>query len=237
MAIDITEIQWAENTVTDPVTGAANKQEPTTGVKGSGLVRDESLLRDNLNYQFSKYAEFLGDLQTQIDNLVLATPVQQAILEQIYHVGSHYLSDDPQSPADRFGFGTWSQIKGKFITSIDENDTQFDGVGEVGGSKTHSHTNTFSTGAAGDHLHTVSNVWSGTRQQIDGGLPEPSFTSRLVVGSGKTEIAEKLESLAHIGSPEPTTSAGSHTHSIQGGIDTASSLPPYRTLYWWTRTA
>ena len=90
MAINIEEIRWASSDVNDPVTGAANKQEPTGGVKSSGLVRNEALLRDNLNYQFDKYADFFQDLQNQIDALTLSAST--GVLTTIYHVGSHYLS-------------------------------------------------------------------------------------------------------------------------------------------------
>lgn len=64
----------------------------------------------------------------------------------IYPVGSVYINaSDSTSPATLFGFGTWSALgAGKVIVGIDSGDTDFDTIGETGGSKTSAHTHTIS---------------------------------------------------------------------------------------------
>ena len=52
--------EWASNEEFDPVTGAANKVEPTPSYKGSGLLRNEALIRSYLNYELDLIAEWVN---------------------------------------------------------------------------------------------------------------------------------------------------------------------------------
>lgn len=234
MAINTDDIKWASNDVTDPITGGANKVQPTAEFQNDGLKANEPLAMEYINYMWDKNHEQHVDLQNQINALVLSTG--SAIIEQIYHVGSYYFSDSSQSPSARFGFGTWERVKGKFIVGLDEDDTNFNSAGKVGGSKTHTHTNNITINSAGNHTHEVAEDGWGSVQS-GGGLPEPSYNGTLVTGAGKTEISELLESLGHATGSNTTTSSGGHTHTTSGGINAASSLPPFRSAYVWVRTA
>lgn len=234
MAINPNEIKWADTDVNDPTTGAPNKVAPTAEFQNDGLKRNEPLSRPYLNYQFDKYHEFFTDLQDQINSL--ATSTSSSLLQQIYHVGAYYMSDDSQSPAARFGFGTWERVKGKFIVGLDEADTSFDAAGKTGGAKTHTHTNNLTINSAGEHGHTVSRDGWGA-EQASGELPNPTTSGRLVTGSGKTDKGEDAEELAHASGSQSTSSDGSHTHTMSGGINSAGNVPPYITTYIWKRTA
>lgn len=234
MAINPNEVKWADNDVNDPVTNAPNKVAPTAEFQNDGLKRGEPVPRPYMNYMFDKYHEMFTDLQNQLDTLVVNSG--SALLETIYHVGSYYMSDSSQSPASRFGFGTWERIQGKFLVGVSDSDSDFNAAGKTGGSKTHSHTNNLSINSAGAHTHEVSDEDWGSLQS-NGGLPEPSTSGKLVTGSGFTEISEKLESLSHSTGSQTTTTSGSHTHTMSGGINSASNVPPYIAAYIWKRTA
>lgn len=235
MAINTNEIKWASQDVNDPLSGAPNKVAPTAEFQNDGLKRNEAPPRAYLNYQFDKYHEFFADLQAQID--ALAVSAGAALLEQIFHVGAVYISASSQSPASRFGFGTWERIKGKMIVGVDENDTDYNAAGKTGGSKTHSHSNNLSINSAGSHTHEVSHDNWGNTQSASGHLPEPSVSGRLVTGSGKSEQEENLESLAHANGSQSTSTSGAHTHTMSGGINSSSNVSPYISEYMWVRVA
>ncbi len=235
MAINANDIKWATNDVNDPVTGLPNKVQPTAEFQNDGLKMNEPLARAHLNYMLDKNYEQHADLQAQID--ALAVSAGQALLEQIYHVGSIYISANSQSPATRFNFGTWERVKGKFIVGVDENDSDFNASGKVGGNKTHSHGNTLATSSAGEHAHTVDRDGWGSVQDSNNHLPEPTTQGRLITGSGRIEDSEDLESLGHAANNGSTSSTGTHTHTITGGINSASNVPPYVAYYVWQRTS
>lgn len=67
------------------------------------------------------------------------------LLDVIYPVGSYYETSDTNfNPNNAWG-GTWQEdTKGRVLVAYDSDDTSFDNVGEIGGSKyleTHHHTN------------------------------------------------------------------------------------------------
>ncbi len=235
MAINTNEIKWADNSVTDPTTNAPNKVAPTAEFQNDGLKRNEPLARAHVNYMFDKYHEMFTDLQAQLDSLAVSAGA--ALLEQIFHVGAVYISASSQSPASRFGFGTWERIKGKMIVGVDEADSDYNAAGKTGGSKTHSHSNNLTINSAGAHVHEVSNDNWGSTQSVSGHLPEPSTSGRLVTGSGKSESEENLESLAHANGSNTTSTSGSHTHTMSGGINSSSNVSPYIAQYIYVRVA
>jgi hypothetical protein len=86
------------------------------------------------------------------------TAFVQAALQAIYPVGSVYINATvAANPATLLGFGTWTTVgDGKVLVNQDTGDTDFDVLGETGGSKSSvsSHTHTFTTGAeSANHTH------------------------------------------------------------------------------------
>lgn len=216
MTINADNVKWADQSVNDPVTGLPNKVQPTAEFQNDGLKAGEPLRRDYLNYMFDEHHNMFADLQQQINDLVL-TDVGGAVLQQIYHVGAYYMSDSSQSPSDRFGFGTWERVKGKFIVGMDEGDSDFNAAGKTGGSKTHSHSNNITINSAGSHTHEV---------EFDADVGAPRN-----VGSGSTHLEPPY------GSSFTTSTSGNHTHSTSGGINASSNVPPFRAAYIYVRTA
>ncbi|UNY40524.1 tail fiber protein [Pararheinheimera phage vB_PsoM_KLER1-1] len=180
-------------------------------------------------------------------------------------------------PADLFGYGTWLRVaEGRAIFGYNSGDSDHNTIGQLGGSKTHTHTGTTatagshdhgaSTGAGGDHSHSGATGEAGLHNHviprdgwaespINGPLPSPSVSGRLVVGSGSVELGETIESITHAGNDYGTSFVGTHTHSVQNSgthahnitaagvhshtitTNASNSLPPYFTVAMWQRTA
>jgi len=61
----------------------------------------------------------------------------EATLEQLWPVGSLYVSISPTNPALLFGFGTWAAFgAGRCLVGVDPGDTNFDAAEKTAGSKT-----------------------------------------------------------------------------------------------------
>lgn len=50
--------EWASDNINDPVTGAANKIEPTASFKLSGVNRNEAIIRPYLNYELDNLSDW-----------------------------------------------------------------------------------------------------------------------------------------------------------------------------------
>lgn len=247
MAVNLENLRWAESDLTDPITGRPNKNAPDTSFKSSGLNRGEPLPRPFVNYMFDQYHGAFSELQSQIDALVL--DAGQSVLQKAFPIGSLYQSTTSSvSPSDAsvLGFGTWVRIKGKFLVGIDESDSSFDGVGETGGSKTHNHTDTFSVN---NHTLTPSQIPAHTHDYRDryyvessSGVSTATYKEAAPTnynakrGSGNSDN-DNTTFLYIDATTEQTGSSASHNHGISGGVNSASSLPPYQTIYMWKRTA
>ena len=162
--------------------------------------------------------------------------LKKFIMEQMYPVGSIYMSVSSTNPSTHFG-GTWvAWGTGRVPVGVNSNDTNFAIVEKTGGAATvtlttaqmpsHSHgAGTLATNSTGSHTHNLKNqktTWgasSGNKVLID-------------ATSGYTAVTNKA-----------TTSAGAHTHTVSGSTASAgsgsahSNLQPYITCYMWKRTA
>ena len=97
-------------------------------------VQADNTLQDNINAINTGLSPLTGALA-------------QAIIQQIYPVGSLYTTKSATTPSDQLGFGTWVQIEAKTLIGQSDGDTDFDTIGEEGGSKDHTHSfsDTFTT--------------------------------------------------------------------------------------------
>jgi len=235
MAIDAEKLRWASNLVTDNTTGQDNKREPYSSYKNSGQLKGEPIPRQFLNYMFDESQKALVDLQTQIDALVLDAGT--GLIGQIYPVGAYYLTESVTNPSVTLGIGTWTKVEGKFLVGTDSTDPLFDGIGEEGGSKTHTHVNSLSVESGGSHTHTIPNSGFGSTQNGESSLPNPTQIGRNLVGSGLNESGERFESIGYANSTPSTSSHTGHTHTLSGTINNSSNVPPYRALNIWRRTS
>lgn len=229
---------WALQSETSPA-GAPNKVDIPLAFKNSGLQAGEPLYRAYLNENFNLIGLWVRHLEERLDEVVVDP--SSGIINLIFPAGGGiWITETNDDPATRFSLGTWQKIEGRFLVGQKDTDINFDVPGELGGSKTHTHSDTFSINSAGAHSHTVSKDGWGNFQ-FNGGMPEGagtgSVSGRLVTAAAKNEISEKLESLGQAVEDRATDSAGSHTHTLSGGIASASNLPPYHVVNIWKRTA
>lgn len=167
----------------------------------------------------------------------------------LYPVGSIYMSVNNTSPATLFG-GTWTQISGRFLYCTTTSKT-------TGGASTHTHTQGATGTASGNtgattltenqipsHKHYFN--WSQHSNQYsastNGNSNGQSFAN--LTDEGHSLTAQWCyDGNERSGYTSATGGGGSHTHTLNSHTHTnpttasASSLPPYFTVYCWYRTA
>lgn len=170
----------------------------------------------------------------------------QGIGLNAYPVGAVYISTVSTSPATLFG-GSWTQITDKFLYATTTSKT-------TGGASTHSHTQG-ATGASSGSTGGPSNNTSGSTTLTIDQIPSHSHPYNLAYGGtdpakglgyGNT-LAGTFNNAAFVqntgGGKGHTHTLSSHTHSLNSHTHTnpntasASSMPPYFTVYAWYRTA
>ena len=161
--------------------------------------------------QFNSISFDSSGLQTQLNALDTAKTTLTAVFSMIYPVGSIYINAGVStSPATLIGFGTWVRYgEGKVLVSQSGSDTEFDTLGETGGSKTH--TLTVSELPAHTHTHTVQ-----TGRSYSSSIGGPP----IVQGSNNVLIYEQAV-----------------TTSSTGSGQAHNNLQPYIVVYMWRRTA
>lgn len=168
-------------------------------------------------------------------------------LLDVYPIGSIYLSVNNVSPANLFG-GTWEQLKDKFL--LGAGDTY--SVNSTGGSSTHKHTTQ-------NHILTVSEIPAHTHgsKSLIGSVNARPMTN------GTSSAFLNASGIIQLQSPgTPFDSGGfsfantqgqqygmkidaTHEHTSVGGgsghnhgdTASASTMPPYLTVYMWKRVA
>ncbi|MCW2281425.1 phage baseplate protein [Lactococcus lactis] len=134
------------------------------------------------------------------------------ILDMIWPIGSVYTSYENKNPADLFGIGVWTRIKGRFIVGVDEADTSISSAGKTGGEKNH----TLTTDEMPKH---------GVQESV--GIKNASSEAK---GYGLTQAAAFKDRVIINNSGKPT-----YTGSAGGG-KAHNNMPPYIALYMWRRT-
>ncbi len=78
--------------------------------------------------------------------------IRSTIANIIYPVGSIYANySDSVNPSALFGIGTWTRISGRVLVGYEAGDTEFGGLGNTGGAKTH----TLTVAELASHNHTL----------------------------------------------------------------------------------
>ena len=194
----------------------------------------------------------LNDMLTEIKNQGTST-----IRSHIGMVIQSTTLDTEEKVINVYGGTAWTQIEGKMLLGVSESHA----VNTTGGAETHtlsvaeipSHDHTFSgkgssddqgnhthgvgvsgtTGSNGNHSHTASRTGTASA-----GAHTHSFS-----GSGNTSgNGSHTHSFSWSGN---TGSNGSHSHNITvsgtvgktGGGNAFSTMPPYKAVYIWERTA
>lgn len=156
------------------------------------------------------------DLTNYITTEQLDAKVSE-ILQMVYPVGAIYISTVSTSPKTLFGFGTWSQLKNRFL--VGAGDTY--AANATGGEA--KHTLTVAELPKQDGTITMHGTYAGT--------PIAGATG---VFNARSTVSNKYM----------TGGTGTSTNSIDvigytnGGSGTAhNNLPPYLAVYMWKRTA
>lgn len=138
--------------------------------------------------------------------------LKNLLLDNIYPIGSIYMSINNTNPSRLFG-GTWeSWGAGRVPVGVDANDTDFDTVEETGGEKTH----TLTTNEMPSHGHGV--TWA-------------SNCAPWVQAGGYGQITGSATGNAN------RANLGGITVNNAGGGGAHNNLQPYITCYMWKRTA
>ena len=153
-----------------------------------------------------------------------------------YSIGSIYTSTKSTSPATLFG-GTWVQIKDTFLLTAGDTYS----AGSSGGAATHTHTSAAHTHTTAGHTLTTSEMPKHTHASY-GQIPRinDSSVSGTTYGHSSSEASWWFRSVA--GEVQSAGGGASHSHgntgsTTPGATGSSSSLPPYRVVYAWERTA
>lgn len=170
------------------------------------------------------------------------TAFVQAALQAMYPVGSVYINATvATNPATLLGFGTWVTVgDGKVLVNQDTADTDFDVLGETGGSKSsvssHTHTYSSTTGSGGSHSHSINDP-----SHAHGYTVVSTVAGTISYGGGGPGIGGVGSTTAASGTGISINGVSDHTHSVSG--TTASTgysngnLQPYCVVRMWKRTA
>jgi len=136
-----------------------------------------------------------------------APVTKESLLDLVYPVGSIYMSVNATNPSVLFG-GTWERIQDRFLLAAGSTYA----AGASGGSDKHYHS--LSDAAVALINHHDGKFWF---YEIEG-------VSFVASGSGAATGAN-VNAQQSAGIP------------LRGGTDTASTMPPYLSVYIWKRTA
>lgn len=128
-----------------------------------------------------------------------------SILQQVYPVGSVYVSTSSVSPSTLFGFGSWEQIKDTFLLAAGDSHT----AGSIGGEETH----TLTTQEMPRHNHMFA-------------LADPQAGS---LGADYTCINRDAYEVYNKGWADTTIVM------YAGKSAAHNNMPPYLTVYMWKR--
>lgn len=203
-----------------------------TQLDGSGIVSDNDITQVNI-IDGTDGGNAIGDVvemlptaawgQDLADALTLEhdrtgahnSSAIAAIGSILYPVGSIYTNAAVSTnPATLLGFGTWVAFgAGRVPVGVDGSDSDFDTVGETGGSKTHTHT------LSSNGFAKITGIGNNIYQAR---ISEDAYTSNHLQSYSGSAFNQDA-------SPTFGTALG-------GSSDSGSTLQPYITVYMWKRT-
>lgn len=140
--------------------------------------------------------------------------VTPTTLQDVYPVGSIYISTASTNPGTTFGFGTWSAIQGRMLIGADGT--------YAGGSTGGAATVTLSAAEMPVHTH----VQNSHTHTTGSSAIERSY-----------QFGVRNDMLLGAGDMGGATGATTATNQNAGSGAAHNNLPPYLAVYIWTRTA
>ncbi len=193
------------------------------GVENNAVIKNISTENITVGHDIEIQKFSLIDKISEIELKFIT--VERQILENIYPVGSIYISTNTTMPAKLLAIGTWEQIKDRFLyCTTSPNNT--------GGSNNHTHT-------TGNCTLTISQIPSHSHSCSTNGNHNHSISCGNSAGKGKADDADGSRSTAY------TNSSGNHSHTIgntgdggahnHGNTGSSSNMPQYMTVCAWKR--
>ena len=104
--------------------------------KDGELVKGAYVIIDGKEYEVHM-PQYSGE--TPLSSEIL-NKMQKDLLKAVFPIGSTYITQENTNPNTILGFGTWERFKGLVALGVDEDDTDLDAIGKIGGEKTHTLT-------------------------------------------------------------------------------------------------
>lgn len=160
--------------------------------------------------------------------------LQQVILEtkqQLYPIGSIYISSTPINPQQFFGFGEWEQIKDRFLLTAGDKYS----AGATGGEATHKLT--VSEMPSHTHQPTTKTPGADTYDQYAFTINRhysSASTQRFKVNKGSEYyvMGAQISAEDHVGTKDIEQSLET---APTGGNAAHNNMPPYLVVYAWKR--
>lgn len=177
----------------------------------------------------------ISQYNSMIDYVKTNVIQKQVTLDEIYPVGSIYISVNNTNPTLLFG-GTWTPIKDRFLLCA--GDTYLGGA--TGGSPyIQNHTHSF---AGNNHTHTVGNGVGGAfiaynHEDVGAGVGERSVASG-ASGNYKAPVVNSSDTEFYYSTYTSSTTVSGSVGSVTGvTVGDSGNMPPYLTVYAWKRIA
>jgi hypothetical protein len=145
-----------------------------------------------------------AELVTKINELE-AKLTSNSIIQQVYPVGSIYVSTSNISPSTLFGFGSWEQIKDRFLLAAGTTHS----AGSIGGEETH--TLTTQEMPRHNHMFTLADPQAGSLGAEYTCINRDAYEVYSKGWADTTIVMHAGKSAAH------------------------NNMPPYLTVYMWKR--
>ena len=194
--------------------------------KVSAFDNDKGYLTEHQSlagYAKESWVEGKGYL-TQHQDLSAYSKTKE-MLELVYPVGAIYMSATSTSPATLFGFGTWEQIKDRFLLSAGSSYS----AGETGGSPDHNH----------EYGLKVYEYYKATGFNPTGTLTGAINIEDGSVGTwtGGSTMAGTETMNGGVTSSAASSSANPYHYESRAKTSRENNMPPYLAVYVWKRTA
>ena len=177
--------------------------------------------------------EELTELVDQLKSTV--SSLKQEVINDIYPVGSIYMSMENTNPSTLFG-GTWESIEsGRMLQSTSTVS------GTIGGQTSISYTPSGSVNGhqltvneMPSHAHSVSLVYDDG-STINGNI---QFSQATPIGAATYHIGyDGSKTMFGLSATSYNGASQSHSHTFTGTQASIATMPPYITVYMWKRTA